>query len=159
MDDPQGLLLLPCFGILRGKRYTFKWLSLLIQFYLLEGTAQATSDHGLTSPGDRRNPALRGAVCRDRFLSSRDTLRNRQRKSRPVELKRLFGNRSESDVALGLDLVEAGMQLVQCIEVERAEAMTISVSAPLPLTIRSFRDRRVVTSPCASVPVVIALTE
>ncbi|KAB2925181.1 MAG: DUF2069 domain-containing protein [Dechloromonas sp.] len=42
------VLLLPLFGILRGKRYTYKWLSLLIQFYLLEGLTRATSDGGLT---------------------------------------------------------------------------------------------------------------
>lgn len=41
------VLLLPLFGILRGKRYTYKWLSLLIQFYLLEGLTRATSDSGL----------------------------------------------------------------------------------------------------------------
>ncbi len=40
------LLLAPLFGILHGKRYTYKWLSLLIQFYLLEGLTRATSDHG-----------------------------------------------------------------------------------------------------------------
>lgn len=40
-------LLLPLFGILRGKRYTYKWLSLFIQFYLLEGLTRATSDTGL----------------------------------------------------------------------------------------------------------------
>lgn len=41
-------LLAPLFGILRGKRYTYKWLSLFIQFYLLEGLTRATSDHGLS---------------------------------------------------------------------------------------------------------------
>lgn len=41
-------LLIPLFGILRGKRYTYKWLSLFIQFYLLEGALRATSDSGLT---------------------------------------------------------------------------------------------------------------
>lgn len=41
------LLLLPLFGVLRGNRYTYKWLSLFIQFYLLEGLTRATSDHGL----------------------------------------------------------------------------------------------------------------
>jgi len=41
-------LLLPLFGILRGKRYTYKWLSLFIQFYLLEGALRATSDIGLS---------------------------------------------------------------------------------------------------------------
>lgn len=43
-----ALLLLPLFGILRGKRYTYKWLSLLIQFYLLEGLLRATTEHGLS---------------------------------------------------------------------------------------------------------------
>lgn len=43
-----ALLLLPLFGILRGKRYTYKWLSLFIQFYLMEGLLRATSDHGLS---------------------------------------------------------------------------------------------------------------
>ena len=41
-------LLAPLFGILRGKRYTYKWLSLFIQFYLLEGATRATTEHGLS---------------------------------------------------------------------------------------------------------------
>ncbi len=45
----KGAFLLPAlFGILRGKRYTYKWLSLFVQFYLLEGLTRATSDHGLS---------------------------------------------------------------------------------------------------------------
>ncbi len=43
-----ALLLLPLFGVLRGKRYTYKWLSLFVQFYLLEGLTRATSDSGLS---------------------------------------------------------------------------------------------------------------
>lgn len=43
-----GFLLLPLFGILHGKRYTYKWLSLFIQCYLLEGLTRATSDPGLS---------------------------------------------------------------------------------------------------------------
>ncbi|WP_265944367.1 DUF2069 domain-containing protein [Dechloromonas sp. A34] len=43
-----AFLLLPLFGILRGRRYTYKWLSLFIQFYLLEGLTRATSDSGLS---------------------------------------------------------------------------------------------------------------
>lgn len=39
-------LLAPLFGILRGRRYTHQWASLLIQLYLLEGLARATSDSG-----------------------------------------------------------------------------------------------------------------
>ena len=42
------LLLLPLFGILRGRRYTYKWVSLFVQFYLLEGLVRATSDTGLS---------------------------------------------------------------------------------------------------------------
>ncbi|MBK8319023.1 MAG: DUF2069 domain-containing protein [Betaproteobacteria bacterium] len=41
-------LLPPLFGIFRGKRYTYKWLSLFIQFYLLEGALRATSDAGMS---------------------------------------------------------------------------------------------------------------
>jgi len=40
-------LLAPLFGILRGKRYTYKWVSLFVQFYLLEGLVRATSEQGL----------------------------------------------------------------------------------------------------------------
>lgn len=43
-----AFLLFPLFGILRGKRYTYKWLSLFIQFYLLEGATRATSETGLS---------------------------------------------------------------------------------------------------------------
>ena len=39
-------LLAPLFGILRGKRYTYKWVSLFVQFYLLEGLLRATSEQG-----------------------------------------------------------------------------------------------------------------
>lgn len=42
------LLLFPLFGILRGQRYTYKWLSLLVQLYLLEGLSRATSDVGIS---------------------------------------------------------------------------------------------------------------
>ena len=48
MTLKAALLLLPLFGILRGKRYTYKWLSLFIQFYLMEGLLRATSDCGLS---------------------------------------------------------------------------------------------------------------
>lgn len=41
-------LLLPLFGILRGKRYTYQWASMLILFYFTEGTVRAWSDHGLS---------------------------------------------------------------------------------------------------------------
>lgn len=37
-------LLLPLFGILRGKRYTFQWSSMLILLYFIEGVVRAWSD-------------------------------------------------------------------------------------------------------------------
>ena len=43
-----AFLLLPLFGILRGRRYTYKWVSLFVQLYLLEGLVRATSDTGLS---------------------------------------------------------------------------------------------------------------
>ncbi len=39
-------LLLPLFGILRGKRYTHQWVSMLAMAYLTEGLVRATSDQG-----------------------------------------------------------------------------------------------------------------
>ncbi len=37
-------LLLPLFGILHGKRYTYKWSSLLILLYFAEGLVRATTE-------------------------------------------------------------------------------------------------------------------
>ena len=39
-------LLLPLFGILRGKRYTYQWASMFVLFYFTEGAVRAWSDHG-----------------------------------------------------------------------------------------------------------------
>ena len=47
MTLKAAFLLFPLFGILRGKRYTYKWTSLLVQLYLLEGLVRATSDSGM----------------------------------------------------------------------------------------------------------------
>ena len=45
----KALPLLPAvFGILRGKRYTYQWLSMLCLLYLTEGVLRA-SDPGLTA--------------------------------------------------------------------------------------------------------------
>ena len=41
-------LLFGLFGILRGKRYTYQWMSMLILFYFTEGTVRAASDAGLS---------------------------------------------------------------------------------------------------------------
>lgn len=40
-------LLLPLFGILRGKRYTYQWSSMLILLYFTEGVVRAYSETGL----------------------------------------------------------------------------------------------------------------
>ncbi|TAK66518.1 MAG: DUF2069 domain-containing protein [Betaproteobacteria bacterium] len=42
-------LLLPLLGILRGKRYTYQWASMLILAYFAEGVVRAAGDNG-TAP-------------------------------------------------------------------------------------------------------------
>ena len=42
-------LLLPLFGILHGKVYTYQWASMLILLYLSEGAVRAWSDQGLSA--------------------------------------------------------------------------------------------------------------
>ena len=39
-------LLLPLFGVLHGRRYTFKWSTLLIWLYAAEGAVRAMTDAG-----------------------------------------------------------------------------------------------------------------
>lgn len=41
-------LLLPLFGILRGKRYTYQWASMFVLFYFTEGVVRSWSDKGFT---------------------------------------------------------------------------------------------------------------
>ncbi|MBA3697203.1 MAG: DUF2069 domain-containing protein [Methylotenera sp.] len=42
-------LLLPLFGILRGKRYTYQWACMFILLYFTEGVVRAWSDTGLSA--------------------------------------------------------------------------------------------------------------
>ena len=42
-------LLTPLFGILKGKRYTYQWASMLILLYFIEGVVRAWSDQGLSA--------------------------------------------------------------------------------------------------------------
>jgi uncharacterized membrane protein len=42
-------LLIPLFGILKGKRYTYQWAGMLILFYFTEGVVRAWSDQGLSA--------------------------------------------------------------------------------------------------------------
>ncbi len=42
-------LLVPLFGVLRGRRYTYQWSSMLIWFYFTEGAVRGWSDKGLSA--------------------------------------------------------------------------------------------------------------
>jgi len=42
-------LMVPLFGVLRGKRYTFQWSTLLIWLYAAEGAMRAYTDTGLSA--------------------------------------------------------------------------------------------------------------
>ena len=42
-------LMAAVFGVLRGRRYTFKWTTLAIWFYAAEGAARAWTDGGLSA--------------------------------------------------------------------------------------------------------------
>jgi uncharacterized membrane protein len=42
-------LLGPLFGILKGRRYTYQWASMLILLYFIEGVVRAWSDQGLSA--------------------------------------------------------------------------------------------------------------
>jgi uncharacterized membrane protein len=41
-------LLVPLFGVLRGKRYTFQWSSMFILLYFVEGVVRGWGDAGLS---------------------------------------------------------------------------------------------------------------
>lgn len=41
-------LLAPLFGVLRGKRYTHQWVSLLALAYFTEGVVRAMTEHGVS---------------------------------------------------------------------------------------------------------------
>lgn len=41
-------LLMPLFGILRGKRYTYQWSGMLILFYFTEGVVRAWAENGMS---------------------------------------------------------------------------------------------------------------
>ncbi len=42
-------LLAALFGILRGKRYTYQWSSLVVLLYFMEGVVRAMSDKGFSA--------------------------------------------------------------------------------------------------------------
>lgn len=79
-----ALLLLPLFGILRGKRYTYKWLSLFIQLYLLEGLTRATSDPGLSRWLALGETLLATALFASCILYIRATRQSNQKKAASI---------------------------------------------------------------------------
>jgi len=42
-------LLLPLFGVLKGRRYSYQWSSMFILIYFTEGAVRAWSDQGLSA--------------------------------------------------------------------------------------------------------------
>ena len=42
-------LLAPLFGVLRGRRYTFQWSTLLIWLYVAEGVTRGMTDGGMSA--------------------------------------------------------------------------------------------------------------
>ena len=75
------LPLLPCLaGLLRHRMYTFRWLSLLVWLYVLEGAVRATSERGLS-----QGLALAElALCLLVFAACGLYIRRRQRNARQV---------------------------------------------------------------------------
>jgi uncharacterized membrane protein len=43
------VLLIPLMGILKGRRYTYQWMSMFILLYFIEGVMRAWSDKGLSA--------------------------------------------------------------------------------------------------------------
>jgi uncharacterized membrane protein len=68
-------LLLPLFGVLRGKRYTYQWSSMLICAYFTEGVVRAWSERGAGQALALAEIALSivfftAAICYARFTRS-----------------------------------------------------------------------------------------
>ena len=65
-------LLVPLFGVLHGKRYTFQWTTLFIWLYFAEGVVRAYSDTGFSARVAAAEIALALAyfACAVAFLRS-----------------------------------------------------------------------------------------
>ena len=79
----KALPLLPAvFGILRGKRYTYQWLSMLCLLYLPEGVLRA-SDPGLTAVLAGIEIALSVLLFFSTMMYARNTAPSRQTSAQP----------------------------------------------------------------------------
>ena len=68
-------LLAPLFGVLRGKRYTYQWSTLLIWLYVAEGATRAYTDTG----GSARLAMLEAVLALGYFAAAVAWLRARPR--------------------------------------------------------------------------------
>lgn len=66
-------LLVPLFGVLHGKRYTFQWSTILVWAYFAEGVVRAMSDSGLSA----RLAAIEAALSLAYFAFAVGWLRSR----------------------------------------------------------------------------------
>ena len=73
-------LLLPLFGILRAKRYTYQWSSMFILLYIMEGLVRATSEHGIS----RNLAVVETVLALAFFLSTVAYSRSTQRPTTPA---------------------------------------------------------------------------
>ncbi|KAI5912815.1 DUF2069 domain-containing protein [Thauera sp. 2A1] len=73
--------LLPAvFGILRGKRYTYQWMSMMSLLYVVEGVLRAR-DPGLVGPLAIAEAVLAVVLCVCVIMYARATAPSRQRQS------------------------------------------------------------------------------
>ena len=75
-------LLAPLFGILRGKRYTYQWVSMLCLLYLTEGVLRV-SDPGLTAVLAGIEIALSVLLFFSTMMYARNTAPSRQASAQP----------------------------------------------------------------------------
>ncbi len=73
-------LLVPLFGILRGKRYTYQWASMFVMFYFTEGCVRAWSDKGFSQQLAWAEVALCVAFFVAAILFAKHTAPSRQAK-------------------------------------------------------------------------------
>lgn len=66
-------LLAPLFGLLRGKRYTHQWVSLLALGYFTEGVVRAMTEHGVSGRLAVAETIFAGALFGGAVLYARAT--------------------------------------------------------------------------------------
>lgn len=71
-------LCLPLAGLLRNRMYTYRWVSLVVWLYFIEGVVRAYSDRGLSA----RLALLEVALCLALFAACTLHVRIRLRKAR-----------------------------------------------------------------------------